>query len=97
MGRKTNDEVFLLDKKKEYVFRLWNDLLLSVCISQMELLDICKFSMLEQLPNEFSPPPFPCVGMTNKQLIHRPLVTLTERAAELVELHLPISLSCFSV
>ena len=29
MGRKTNDEVILLDKK-EYVLSLWNDLLLSV-------------------------------------------------------------------
>ena len=34
------------------------------CLSQMELLDICKFPMLEQLPDEFNPPPFPCVGRT---------------------------------
>lgn len=60
-------------------------------LSQMELLEMCKFSMLEKLPNEFSPPPFPCVGMTSIQ------TPTTERAAGLVELHLPISLSCFSL
>lgn len=64
------------------------------CLSQMELLDICRFPTLEQLPDEFNPP-FPRVGRTYRQTPRGPLVTLTESAARLLELHLPISLSCY--
>ena len=64
----------------------------------MELLGIYKLSMLEQLPDEFSPPPFPYVGRTDTQRdTHRPPATLKEKAVMLMELHFPISLSalCF--
>lgn len=74
-------------------------ILLLVCPAcQMELLDICKFPMLEQLPDEFNPPPFPCVGLDIQTDTRGPLVTLTESAAGLLELHLPISFTfvvCF--
>ena len=64
------------------------------CLSQMELLDICRFPTLEQLPDEFNPL-FPRVGRTYRWTPRGPLVTLTESAARLLELHLPISLSCY--
>ena len=77
-----------------FIFSLWNDLLLSF-VSQMELLDIYKLSMLAQLPDEFNPPLFPYVGWTDTQKdTHKP-ATLKESAIRFTELHLPVSL--FSV